>query len=116
MSEVPNAPTDAPGGGDLIVKLVDKGDNLAGIGIRVDLPKGRTLTDAEKEIVRRHVKGEDGEQTGFSWNRDFGMWHKPIVRPGEDPRDVPSSRPIAIRPCGHEVGGSGNRRSSFTPR
>lgn len=83
--------------GDLVVKLVDKGDNLAGIGIRVELPEGRTLTDAEKDIIRTHVRGEEGERTGFAWDRVNGMWRKDIVRPGEHPGDVPSSRPIAIR-------------------
>jgi len=84
--------------GDLVVKLVDKGDNSAGIGIRVELPNGRTLTDAEKEIIRQHVKGGEGEQpSGFAWNGQVGMWAKPIVRQNEDPRDVPSNRPVAIR-------------------
>ena len=83
--------------GDLVVQLIDKGDNRAGIGIRVKVPEGRTLTDEEMQIVRRHVKGEDGEQTGFSWDRDNQMWHKQIVRAGENPDDVPRSRPVAIR-------------------
>lgn len=83
--------------GDLIVRLIDAGDNRMGIGIRVELPEGRQLTDDEKQIIRRHVKGEDGEQTGFSWDRDNQMWHKHIVREGEHSDDVPRTRPVAIR-------------------
>ncbi|QEL14739.1 hypothetical protein [Limnoglobus roseus] len=83
--------------GDLAVRLIDAGDNRMGIGIKVDLPEGRTLSDEEKQIIRRHVKGEDGEQTGFSWDNDNKMWLKQIVRQGEDPGSVPSTRPVAIR-------------------
>ena len=83
--------------GDLWVHMIDKGDNRAGIGIRVEVPEGRTLTDDEKAIIRLHVKGEEGEQTGFAWDRDNGMWRKDIVRPGEHIDDVPRTRPVAIR-------------------
>ncbi|QEL18772.1 hypothetical protein [Limnoglobus roseus] len=83
--------------GDLTVRLIDKGDNEAGIGIRIETPNGRKLTDEEKDIVRRHVKGEEGEQTGFKWNADVEMWHKHIVREGEYVDQVPPSRPVAIR-------------------
>ena len=83
--------------GDLWVDMIDKGDNRAGIGIKVVLPEGRSLSAEEKAIIRQHVKGEDGEQTGFNWDRDNGMWRKMIVRPDEDPASIPSSRPVAIR-------------------
>ncbi|OWK42103.1 hypothetical protein FRUB_04181 [Fimbriiglobus ruber] len=85
--------------GDMKVRLVDKGDNAAGIGIRVEFPEGSTNrpTPDEKEVIRRHIKGEEGEQTGFNWNGSMGMWHKPIARPGEHADDVPSARAIAIR-------------------
>ena len=83
--------------GELWVRLIDAGSNAAGIGIRVETPDGRTLTDGEKDIVRRHVRGEDGEKTGYSWDQDNRMWHKPIVRAGEHPAAVPPVRAIAIR-------------------
>lgn len=83
--------------GDLVVRLIDKGDNLAGIGIRVEMPEGRTLTEDEKAIIRKHVKGEEGEQTGFRWDSDLQFWHKHIVRENEFEDQVPPSRPVAIR-------------------
>jgi hypothetical protein len=85
--------------GDTLVQLIDKGDNQAGIGIRIAFLEGakNRPTEEEKAIIRRHVKGEEGEPTGFTWKRDLGMWHKPIVRPGENPHEVPPSRPVAIR-------------------
>lgn len=83
--------------GDLKVQLIDKGDNRAGIGIRVEFPEGRKPTDEEKEIIRRHIKGEEGQSTGFTWSGQIGMWQKDIVRRGEDSRDVPATRAVAIR-------------------
>ena len=83
--------------GDLIVKLIDKGDNRAGIGIRIDTLDGRTLSDEEKQVVREIVRGDGGDRTGFEWRPEIRMWHKPIIRQGEHPADVPPSRPVAIR-------------------
>ena len=83
--------------GDMKVQLIDKGDNLAGIGIRVVFPEDRTPTEEEKAIIRKHIKGEDGEHTGFKWDREIGMWAKPIVRENEFEDQVPPSRPVAIR-------------------
>lgn len=83
--------------GDLAVRLIDAGDNLRGIGIRVEVPEGRTLTEDEKAIIRKHVKGEDGEQTGFRWDDFNKMWHKAIVRENEFEDQVPPNRPVAIR-------------------
>lgn len=84
--------------GDLTVHYMDKAVNKDGIGVMVELPPGRKLTDDEKAIISRIMNGE-GEQypTGFNWRRDFGMWLKHFERPGEDIRDVPSNRIIAIR-------------------
>ncbi|MCE9565760.1 MAG: hypothetical protein K8U57_27360 [Planctomycetes bacterium] len=85
--------------GDMKVQMIDKGDNAAGIGIRVVFPDGaeNRPTEEEKAIIRRHVKGEEGENTGFNWNGSVGMWHKHIVRHGEHPEDVPGTRAVAIR-------------------
>ena len=83
--------------GDLIVKLIDKGDNRAGIGIRIDTLDGRTLSDEEKQVVREIVRGDGGDRTGFEWQPVIKMWHKPILRSGEHPADMPPSRPVAIR-------------------
>jgi hypothetical protein len=85
--------------GDMKVQLIDKGDNAAGIGIRIMFPEGSKdrPTPEEKEIIRRNIKGEDGEKTGFTWNGQMGMWHKDIFRNGEHPDDVPLTRPVAIR-------------------
>ncbi len=83
--------------GDLAVRLIDAGDNRMGIGIRVEAPEGRKLTEDEIAIIRKHVKGEEGEQTGFTWDRDNQMWHKHIVRENEFEDQVPPSRPVAIR-------------------
>ena len=83
--------------GDLAVRLIDAGDNGMGIGIRVEVPEGCKLTEDEKAIIRRHVKGEDGEQTGFAWDDFNKMWHKAIVRQNEFEDQVPPSRPVAIR-------------------
>jgi hypothetical protein len=85
--------------GDMLVQLIDKSDNAAGIGIRVVFPDGAEgrPTAEEKAIIRRHVKGEEGESTGFNWNGQVGMWHKHIVREGEHPDDVPATRAVAIR-------------------
>jgi hypothetical protein len=55
------------------------------------------LSDDEKAIIRRHIKGEEGEQTGFNWDANAALWHKHILRDGEHVDDVPPSRPIAIR-------------------
>jgi hypothetical protein len=82
--------------GDLTVHLLDMGDNREGLGIRVTMPEGRKLTDEEKEIIRRHVKGEDG-QSGFVFDGPAGMWHKPIGKRGESLTDIPASRAVAIR-------------------
>jgi hypothetical protein len=83
--------------GDVLVHLLDKGDNLAGIGIRVEFPEGsQRPTEEEKEIIRRHIQGEDG-RGGFTWKSPIKLWHKSIVRQGENPDDVPPSRPVAIR-------------------
>jgi hypothetical protein len=85
--------------GDMLVHLLDKADNAAGIGIRIEFPEGSKgrPTEEEKEIIRRHVMGEPGQESGFGWNRKLGMWHKDIVREGENPRAVPPNRAIAIR-------------------
>ena len=83
--------------GDLKVQLIDAGRNEMGIGIRVVFPEGRKPTDEEKEIIRLHIRGEEGEQTGFKWDRDAGLWLKHILREGEHVDDVPPSRPVAIR-------------------
>ena len=47
--------------------------------------------------IRHHLKADHGKSSGFSWRRDFDMWHKPIVRPDEDPHNIPPSRAVAIR-------------------
>jgi hypothetical protein len=83
--------------GDLKVQLIDAGRNEMGIGIRVAVPEGRRLSDDEKAIIRRLIKGEDGEHTGFSWDAGAGIWLKPIIRKGEFEDQVPPSRPVAIR-------------------
>jgi hypothetical protein len=83
--------------GQARVQFIDKGDNMAGIGIRVVFPEGHQITNEEKEIIRRHVKGEEGEKTGFAWQGDIGMWHKHIAREGERAEDIPASRAVAIR-------------------
>ena len=83
--------------GDLKVQLIDAGRNEMGIGVRVVFPEGRKPTDEEKEIIRRHMKGEEGEQTGFKWDVGAELWHKHILREGEHVDDVPLSRPVAIR-------------------
>jgi hypothetical protein len=83
--------------GDLKVQMIDAGRNEMGIGIRVVTPDDRKLTEEEKGIIRLHVKGEEGEQTGFTWDRDNGMWLKHILREDEHVDDVPTSRPVAIR-------------------
>ena len=78
--------------GDLTVHLLDKGDNEAGIGIRVTMPEGRKLTEEEKEIIRSNVKGEEnGYPSGFAWNGQMGMWHKDIGG------DSAPARAVAIR-------------------
>jgi len=66
------------------VQFIDKGDNRAGIGIRVVFPEGskNRPTAEEKEIIRQHIKGAEGENTGFGWNGQVGMWHKQIIREG----------------------------------
>ncbi|MDY3551464.1 hypothetical protein R5W24_000540 [Gemmata sp. JC717] len=83
--------------GDLTVRLIDKGDNLAGIGIQVVTPEGRTLSEEEKALVRKHVKGTEAEPSGFRWLGELEMWHKAILRDGEFEDQVPPSRPVAIR-------------------
>lgn len=83
--------------GDMQVQLIDKGNNMAGIGIRVVFPEDRKPTEEEKAIIRHHVKGEGDERTGFNYNGSLGMWHKDIARPGEGPSDIPASRAVAIR-------------------
>jgi hypothetical protein len=75
--------------GDLLVQLIDKGDNAAGIGIRVLAPEGRSLTGEEKGIIRAHVRGDGG--TGFDWKQGLGMWHKPVGA------DAPAMKAVAIR-------------------
>lgn len=82
--------------GDLVVELVDFG-NSGGVGIRVITPEGRQLTDAEKDIIRENVKGEEGKPSGFSWQGKDRLWHKPIKRQGEALDDVPRARAVAIR-------------------
>jgi hypothetical protein len=80
--------------GDMLVHLLDKGDNEAGIGIRItfqDGAKGRP-TEEEKSIIRRVIKGEGEERpSGFAWNKENNMWHKEIGA------DSPMSRSVAIR-------------------
>ncbi len=85
--------------GDTVVHLLDKGDNTVGIGIRIAFPEGAKdrPTPEEKEIIRQHIKGEEGERTGFNWDRQANAWIKPIVREGEHPQDIPTTRPVAIR-------------------
>lgn len=82
--------------GDLVVELVDFG-NAGGVGIRVIPNEGRMLTDEEKNIIRTHVKGEEGHPSGFSWQGKDKLWHKPIRRDGERLEDIPRARPVAIR-------------------
>lgn len=63
--------------GDLKVQLIDKGDNGAGIGIRVALPEGRKLNDDEKEVIRTVMNEPNGQYpSGFKYNGV--MWHKEI--------------------------------------
>lgn len=77
--------------GDLRVQLIDKGDNNAGIGVRVLYPDGREPTGEEKEIIRDVMKEEtNGFPSGFRWRGDMGMWHKEIG-------DVAGPRASAIR-------------------
>lgn len=83
--------------GDLAVRMIDAGDNRMGIGIKVEVPEGRTLTHEEKDIIRKHVRGEEGEHTGFRWDHDNRMWHKAIVQNFENPDEIPPTRPVAIR-------------------
>ena len=83
--------------GDLKVRLIDKGDNLAGIGIQVVTPEGRKLTDEEKQLVRKHVKGTEQEPSGYQWMGDLEMWHKHIARGDERREDIPPARAVAIR-------------------
>jgi hypothetical protein len=65
--------------GDLRVQLIDKGDNSAGIGVRVLYPDGREPTGEEKEIIRDVMKSPNGEfSSGFRWDGQMGLWHKPI--------------------------------------
>lgn len=75
--------------GDLTVEMVDFG-NAGGVGIRVVLPEGRQLTDDEKNLIREHVKGENG-RPGLTWDRHAGMWHAQIGA------DSPPARSVAIR-------------------
>jgi hypothetical protein len=88
----PHSKTTFPAG-DMIVHLIDKGENEAGIGIRVEFPQGakNRPNEEEKAIIRRHVKGEEGQESGFAWKGDFGMWHKDIGR------DSSPNRAVAIR-------------------
>lgn len=83
--------------GDLVVRLIDKGDNMAGIGIRVEVPEGRELSEEEKAIIRLHVKGTEDKPSGFTWQGKLGMWHKHIAREGERLDDIPPTRAVAIR-------------------
>jgi hypothetical protein len=76
----------------MLVHLLDKGDNEVGIGIRVEFPEGSKdrPTAEEKEIIRQHIKGEDG-RSGFEWKGPMKMWHKEIGI------DSPPARSVAIR-------------------
>jgi hypothetical protein len=82
--------------GDLKVQMIDRGSNEAGVGIRVEFPNGRKPTPEELEIIRDHMRSENG-RPGLNWDRHAGMWHAEIVRPGEHPNEVPASRPVAVR-------------------
>jgi hypothetical protein len=82
--------------GDLKVQMIDRGSNEAGVGIKVVFLNGRKPTPEELEIIRDHMKGENG-RPGLNWDRHAGMWHAEIVRPGEHPNEVPASRPVAVR-------------------
>ena len=83
--------------GDFAVRMIDAGDNRMGIGIKVELPEGRKLTSEEKDIIRKHVRGEGDEHTGFHWDQDNKMWHKAIVKNFENPDEIPPTRAVAIR-------------------
>lgn len=78
--------------GDMIVQLIDAGNNEMGIGIRVVFPEGskNRPTAEEKEIIREHMKGENG-RPGLNWDRHAGMWHAEIGA------DSPPARNVAIR-------------------
>jgi hypothetical protein len=82
--------------GDLVVSVIDRGNNLDGIGIRVEFPDGRRPTAEELEIIREHMQSENG-RPGLRWDRQAGIWHAEIVRQGEHPADIPPSRPVAVR-------------------
>jgi hypothetical protein len=78
--------------GEAVVQLIDKGNNAAGVGIRILLPNGRKPTDEEREIIRRHVTAAEGERpSGFEWKSQLGMWLKGIGS------DSAPSRAVAIR-------------------
>lgn len=78
--------------GDLEVQLIDKGDNAAGIGIRV-VPHNRQLSKEEKDVIREIVKAPsaDGRPSGFDWEPGIGMWLKEIGA------DAPGAKAVAIR-------------------
>ena len=78
--------------GDLKVQLIDSGRNIDGIGVRVVYPDGKEPSDAEKEIIRKHMKSPNGDfPSGFKWEGQAGLWHKQIGR------DAPPHVATAIR-------------------
>jgi hypothetical protein len=83
--------------GDMKVQLIDAGRNELGVGIRVVFPQGRGPTDQEKELIRSHIRGEDGEPSGYKWDANAGLWHRPILKHGEHPEDVPPMRAVHVR-------------------
>lgn len=81
--------------GDLVVHYLDKGSNKAGVGIFVEKPENRELTEAEKEAIRTemHAKTVTGRESPQKWNGKIKpkMWHAEI---GEDAHPA---KAVAIR-------------------
>jgi hypothetical protein len=86
--------------GDGVAVVYNNFGNKYGVGVQVDFPGGRGPTEDEVAIIKRHVKGEDGEATGFRWDKPKhlqaepsvpNMWHKEI---GEA---APGKKAVAIR-------------------
>lgn len=80
--------------GDMKVHLLDRGQNEAGIAIRVEFPEGKDRPTAEKkEVIRSVMKADtqDGRPSGFEWKGKSGAWVKDIGA------DSPPARSVAIR-------------------